>query len=104
MSVQTLAAALRIASRHRSTGSLTVRALAATLEVNTRESIAQSDLRALLGATDMQVSRAISTAVRERLIRRSDRAGPGGDRRRLQLYPTPDGRHLVQVLERAVAP
>jgi DNA-binding MarR family transcriptional regulator len=93
MSADTIAAALRAAARTRA-GSMTVRALAAAIEVNrTPEPIGQTDIRALLGASDMQASRAIGLAVRHGLIRREQRTG--GDRRRVLLHPTPDGRHLV---------
>lgn len=99
MSTTVLAAALRTAARTQRAGSLTVRALAAALEANTRQHITQTDLRALLGCTEMQASRAVSIAVRAGLIRREHRSE--GDRRRVFLTGTSDGRHLVALLERS---
>lgn len=98
MSADLLAATLRLAARSRA-GSITVRALAAAIEVNrTGRPIGQSDVRALLGATDMQTSRAIGMAARHGLVRREQRRD--GDRRRVELHPTPDGRHLLTLLTR----
>lgn len=99
MSIATLAAALRTASRTQRAGSLTVRALAVVVETTSRPEITQTDLRALLGCTEMQATRAVSIAVRAGLIRREHRTA--GDRRRVILIGTSDGRHLVALLDRS---
>lgn len=97
-----LAATLRLAARSRA-GALSVRALAAAIEVARADHpIGQSDLRAILGATDMQASRAIGMATRHGLIRREQQHA--GDRRRVLLHATPDSRFLLTLLTRDRAP
>lgn len=98
MSIETLSAALRAAATTPRAGSLTVRALAAAVEANTRTNLTQPDLRALLGCTIMQASRAVNTAVRAGFIRREHSSE--GDRRLVLLRGTNDGRHLLQQLGR----
>jgi DNA-binding MarR family transcriptional regulator len=98
MSITALAAALRAAARANRTASLTVRALAATIEVNTRGEITQVDLRALLGTTEMQTSRAIASATRAGLIRRAPRRNGTP----VLLCSTADGRRLTTHLERSM--
>lgn len=86
-------------------GAISVRALATAVEINSAERpMSQTDLRVRLGMTHMQASRAIHTCAALKLVRRSAGDERGGDRRLIHLHPTPDGRHLLQMLGREITP
>jgi DNA-binding MarR family transcriptional regulator len=86
-------------------GGLTVRALAAAVEINAADKpMTQADLRVRLGMTHMQASRAIGTCVDMKIVRRTAGNETGSDRRLIHLHSTPDGRHLVSMLGREITP